>query len=190
ERVALNFLQRLSGIATATRAMVDRAGKAAVFDTRKTTPGLRTLERYAVAVGGGRNHRFGLFDQVLLKENHFELSGLGMAATIERAKSRVRPGVVVGAEARDDEEADAALAAGADYVLLDNFPADKLRATVTRLRAKAKELRRALEIEASGGIDASNVAAYGATGVDRISSGALTHSARALDLALDVEPIR
>lgn len=190
ERVALNFLQRLCGIATATRRFVEKAGRpVTLLHTRKTTPGLRALERIAVAAGGGALHRFGLFDEVLLKENHFALSGLPIEVTVRRAREKVGKGVVVGAEARSHEEALAAAAGGADYVLLDNYSPETLAEEVSRLRRALASLGRSVAIEASGGIREENVAAYAAVPVDRISVGALTHSARAIDLALDVEPL-
>jgi len=190
ERTALNFVQRLSGVATATRRHTSRVdGHVAVLDTRKTTPGLRALERYAVAVGGGTNHRFGLFDQVLLKENHFELAGGAYRATVERARAAVGPHITLGAEARSYEEACAAIDAGADYVLLDNFSAEALKQEVPRLRERIAASGRTVELEASGGIRESNIAEFAASGVDRISCGGLTHSARAIDFALDVRAL-
>ncbi|HKE01757.1 MAG TPA: carboxylating nicotinate-nucleotide diphosphorylase [Planctomycetota bacterium] len=191
ERVALNFLQRLSGVATATRRLVDLAGgRAAVLDTRKTTPGLRALERHAVELGGGRNHRFGLSDQVLLKENHFALAGAPVRETVARVRARVGDGVVVGAEAQSVAEAREAMLGGADYVLLDNQEPSALAAQVAELRAFARTLPRRVELEASGGITADSIEAFSRTGVDRLSVGAITHSVRAVDLALDVEAIR
>ncbi len=190
ERVALNFVQRLSGIATATRAHVEAAGSGVrVLDTRKTTPGLRALERWAVAVGGGANHRFGLFDQVLLKENHLALSGLPVRETVARARKFVGPEVVLGAEARTEAEARAAIEGGADYVLLDNFAPAELARVVASLRGAIAKSGRAVELEASGGVRAANIALFAGSGVDRISCGSLTHSARAIDFALDVEPV-
>jgi nicotinate-nucleotide pyrophosphorylase (carboxylating) len=193
ERVALNFVQRLSGVATITRRFVDRVdANVLVLHTRKTTPGLRALERYAVGVGGGGMHREGLFDEVLLKENHFALSGLSVEETVRRVRESVGKGIVVGAEARNHAEARAAVAGGADYILLDNYSPAKLREEVARLRALveaggAGAKGRKLVIEASGGIREDNISDFAAAGVDRISVGALTHSARAIDMALDVE---
>ncbi len=195
ERTALNFLQRLSGIATRTAAFVAavRGTRAQILDTRKTTPGLRALEKAAVRAGGGHNHRFGMFDQVLLKENNFALAhprsieDVVRGAVDESARS-LGPTVPVIAEARDAAQARSAVAGGAGIVLLDNFaPGPPLRELVAALRAQAKQLGRALAIEASGGIRLDNVRAFAECGVDRISIGGLTHSAVALDLSLLVE---
>lgn len=191
ERTALNFVQRLSGIATATRAFVDAvAGTGArILDTRKTTPGLRLLEKAAVVAGGGCNHRFGLHDQVLLKENHFAFA---RPSTYEQTVRRCvagQPAPVV-AEARDVAEATAAVRGGAAVVLLDNFaPGEFLRAAVAAVRTAATALGRSVEIEASGGVDLRSVRAFAECGVDRISVGAITHSAPAADLSLLVEGV-
>ncbi len=194
ERTALNFLQHLCGVATLTRSFVEalRGSGAILLDTRKTTPGLRFLEKYAVKVGGGENHRFGLFDRVLLKENHFALSGNGLDAegfqrTVAAAVDHSGHAGPVAVEVRDLEEARAALEGGADILLLDNFDLETLRRTVPILRETARALDREVEIEASGGITLENAAAVAASGVDRISVGALTHSAPAVDLSLLVE---
>jgi nicotinate-nucleotide pyrophosphorylase (carboxylating) len=196
ERTALNLLQRLSGTATATAALVaaarEGAPRARVLDTRKTTPGLRLLERYAVRCGGGENHRFGLDDEVMLKDNHLDLAGgegLDLGALVERARAAVGQAVRITAEARDLPEAEAALAAGADVLLLDNFRPDELSGVCAALRARAAELGRRVELEASGGIDRTTAAAFAAAGVDRLSVGAPTHSAPALDLSLRLEPV-
>lgn len=189
ERTALNFVQRLSGIATMTRAFVDavRGTGARILDTRKTTPGLRLLEKRAVLAGGGCNHRIGLYDQVLLKENHF-----GFAAP-ERYEDVVRrcvasQGLPVVAEARTVEEAVAAVRGGAAVVLLDNFtPGEPLRAAVAAVRAAAGS--RPVEAEASGGVNLHTVRSFAESGVDRISVGALTHSAPAVDISLLVEGV-
>ena len=184
ERTALNFLQRLSGIATLTREFVEAitGTGATILDTRKTTPTLRVLEKYAVAVGGGTNHRLGLFDAMMVKDNHRAiLVRLGPQALAE-ATARVRrerPGVPVMIEADSLPDVDAALAAGADHILLDNMTCDELREAVQRVAGRAKT-------EASGGVRLATVAAIAATGVDYISVGALTHSARAVDLSLEV----
>ena len=192
ERTALNFLARLSGVATMTRRCVDLARPfgAAILDTRKTTPGLRLLEKYAVAVGGGVNHRRGLFDQVLLKENHFALAGAGEGGegyrrTVARAVQGGRP---VEAEARNREQALAAIEGGAAIILLDNMAAGEMKTAVTAGRELAGRLGRRVLFEASGGIGPENLADLAATGVDRISLGALTHSVRPLDLSLLLEP--
>jgi nicotinate-nucleotide pyrophosphorylase (carboxylating) len=187
ERTALNLVQRLSGIATLTARFVAAARPARVLDTRKTTPGMRTLEKYAVTCGGGENHRFGLDDQAMIKNNHVDLAGAGLGALLARVRERRGPELIVTAEARDEREALAAVAGEADVVLLDNFTPTALAALCPRLRAAAAGRARPLELEASGGITLENAAAFGASGVDRVSVGALTHSAPAMDLALRLE---
>lgn len=188
ERTALNFLQRLSGVATLTRAFVDAVAgtKAKILDTRKTTPGLRELEKAAVRAGGGVNHRIGLFDQVLLKENHFVFARpLAYEEVVRRCVAGQDAPVV--AEARSLAEAVAATRAGAAVVLLDNFaPGPTLRAAVEAVLASTSPGQRVMT-EASGGVTLATVAAFAACGVDRISIGALTHSAPAVDLSLLVE---
>ena len=184
ERTALNFLGHLSGIATLTArfvAAVDGTG-ARILDTRKTTPGMRTLEKAAVAAGGGTNHRLGLHDAVLIKENHIAVAG-GIAEAVRRCRD-AHPQLAVEVECRTPDEVDAALEAGAERLLLDNMGEAELAAAVER-RAGAG---RAVELEASGGVTLANVAAIAATGVDFISVGALTHSAPSLDLSLLVDP--
>jgi nicotinate-nucleotide pyrophosphorylase (carboxylating) len=187
ERTALNLLCHLSGVATLTARFVDAVGGsgAAILDTRKTTPGLRALEKAAVAAGGGRNHRMGLYDAILIKENHAMLAG-GVGEAVRHARL-ARPDLAVQVECRDAEEVAEALAAGAAWILLDNMTAAELRAAVAARDAAAGEGKRA-ELEASGGITLENVAEVAATGVDFISVGALTHSAPALDLSMLVEP--
>jgi nicotinate-nucleotide pyrophosphorylase (carboxylating) len=177
ERTALNVLGRLSGIATLTRRYVDAVAgtRAAVLDTRKTTPGLRALEKHAVASGGGRNHRLGLYDAILIKDNHLRLAG-SIGAAVERAKSA---GVPVEVECDTLDQMREALAAGADRILLDNMPLPDLREAV-RLAAGRTPL------EASGGVTLDTVRAIAETGVDFISIGALTHAARSLDVSLEV----
>jgi nicotinate-nucleotide pyrophosphorylase (carboxylating) len=177
ERTAMNYLQQLSGVATGAAAAAAAAGGLTVLDTRKTVPGMRAAQKAAVAAGGAANHRHGLSDQLLLKENHFALSGLEFGATVARAvaESRGRP---VGAEAQTLDEAFAALEAGADYVLLDNFAPDRLDDAVRALRARYPHA----VLEASGGIGVADLPRLAAAGVDRVSLGALTHSAPALDL--------
>ena len=193
ERTALNFVQRLSGVATSTRAFVDAvAGTGArILDTRKTTPGLRRLEKDAVVSGGGHNHRIGLFDQVLLKENHFGFaSPLSYESVVRRCVEGQRQPVV--AEARNIDEAAAAVRGGAAVVLLDNFkPGPSLRDAVAAVRTAAAAAGRAgsVQTEASGGVDLDSVRAFAECGVDRISIGALTHSAKAIDLSLLVEGV-
>jgi nicotinate-nucleotide pyrophosphorylase (carboxylating) len=183
ERTALNFLQRLSGIATRTAEVVQRVqaagGKAAILDTRKTTPGMRGLEKRAVADGGGTNHREGLFDAILIKENHIALAG-GVAGAVGRAKA-ARPDLHVEVEVRDDAEIDAALEAGAERLLLDNMTPGQVAAAVARVDGRA-------ELEASGGVTPETVVVYATiNGLDYVSLGALTHSAPALDLSLALE---
>jgi nicotinate-nucleotide pyrophosphorylase (carboxylating) len=178
ERTALNFLQRLSGIATATRRYADALAQypnTTLLDTRKTTPGLRSLERSAVRAGGGHNHRDGLWDAILIKDNHVVASG-GVRRAIERARDA---GMPVEVEVENLEQLDEALSAGAEIVLLDNMPADLMRRAVEITAGRAK-------LEASGGMTLDGAVAAAKAGVDRISVGALTHSAPALDLSLEV----
>ena len=193
ERTALNLAQRLSGIATRTAELValarSGAEKARLLDTRKTTPLLRTLEKYAVLCGGGENHRFGLFDEVMVKENHIDLAGRPLETVLREQRAELGDGMRITAEARDAEEARAAVRGGADVVLLDNMAPDVMAALCPELRELARERDRALELEASGGIDERTIAAVAASGVDRISVGGLTHSVRSLDLSLYLEPI-
>jgi nicotinate-nucleotide pyrophosphorylase (carboxylating) len=178
ERTALNFLGRLSGIATLTRAYVDAvAGTgAAILDTRKTTPGLRVLEKHAVALGGGRNHRLALDDGVLVKDNHLRAAG-SIGAAVERLRSATPLPIEVECDTLD--QVSDALDAGADALLLDNMSLDELRAAVALTRGRAR-------LEASGGITLETVRAVAETGVDEISIGALTHSARSLDVSLEL----
>ncbi len=181
ERVALNFLGRLSGVATLTARFV-RAVEgtgAQILDTRKTTPGLRELEKRAVATGGGTNHRAGLYDAILVKENHIEAAG-GVEEATRRALAAARDGMQVEVECASLDELDEALAAGAPMILLDNMDVSELRAAVERATGRAK-------LEASGGITLENVRKIAETGVDYISVGALTHSAPALDVSLRME---
>ena len=188
ERTALNFMQRMSGIATLTASFVERAaGGARILDTRKTTPNLRAFEKYAVLCGGGENHRFGLFDQAMIKDNHLDLSGLELDGLIESLRAQ-RPDLWITAEARDENEARAAARAGANVILLDNLSPAEIKGICPILREIAGE--RKVEMEASGGIGLWNVAEYARTGVDRISIGALTHSAPSLDLSLALERLK
>ncbi len=182
ERLALNLLQQLSGVATLTSRFVEaarRGGGAKVLDTRKTVPGLRLLQKYAVACGGGHNHRLGLDDAILIKDNHIKAAG-SVAAAI-RACRLGAPRLKIECEVEDLRELEEALSAGADIVLLDNFSLPRLAQAVGRVRA----FGRPVLSEASGGVDLKTIRAIAATGVDRISVGALTHSARALDLSLE-----
>ncbi|HEY1380714.1 MAG TPA: carboxylating nicotinate-nucleotide diphosphorylase [Gemmataceae bacterium] len=190
ERTALNFLQRLSGVATLTRRYVDqlaprdsRGANCQILDTRKTTPGWRVLEKYAVRMGGGHNHRVGLYDGVLIKDNHLAALGGGPAA-VPRAVAAARahaPGLPVEVEVDTWEQFEAALACRPDIVLLDNMPPELLR----RCAERRAEVAPGVLLEASGGVNLQTVGAIAATGVDRVSVGALTHSAAALDIALD-----
>jgi nicotinate-nucleotide pyrophosphorylase (carboxylating) len=182
ERTALNFLQRLSGVATlAARAVREVQGTSAVIlDTRKTTPGLRALEKAAVAAGGATNHRAGLYDAILIKENHATIAG-GVGEAVRRARAAA-PGLPLEVECRTPEEVDEALAAGAPRILLDNMNPAQLRAAVAQAGGRA-------ELEASGGFTLQTLREVASTGVDFISVGALTHSAPALDLSLILELI-
>ncbi len=183
ERVMLNFLQRLSGIATEARRYVDAiAGtKARILDTRKTVPGLRLLDKYAVTCGGGFNHRLDLSDGMLIKNNHIAAAG-GIAAALERAQQKRRGPQPVEIEVRTLDEFEQALGAGAEAVLLDNMPPADCARAVARLQRHTRRV----PLEASGGITLENVRAYAESGVDFISIGALTHSVQAVDLSLCV----
>ncbi|HID94918.1 MAG TPA: carboxylating nicotinate-nucleotide diphosphorylase [Candidatus Latescibacteria bacterium] len=195
ERTALNFLQRMSGIATLTAKYVEavKGTKARILDTRKTTPGLRALEKYAVRKGGGQNHRFGLYDMVLIKENHIRAAG-GIVQAIAKARQAseaqkgrallaVRENIKIEVEVRSPEEVRQALSAGADRIMLDNMEEEQIRKAVDVIRSSGEDI----EIEASGGIKLENVRQIAETGVDFISVGALTHSAPALDMSLLME---
>jgi nicotinate-nucleotide pyrophosphorylase (carboxylating) len=193
ERTALNFLQHLSGIATLTRRYVDAVAglNCQILDTRKTLPGWRLLEKYAVHCGGGRNHRMGLFDGILIKDNHLAAlrsadCGLRIADLIRQARGRA-PGLPVELEVDNLDLLDVALACRPDIILLDNMSVAQMREAVARRNAVIKQSERVL-LEASGGVTLQTVRAIAETGVDRISVGALTHSAPALDIALDYEP--
>jgi nicotinate-nucleotide pyrophosphorylase (carboxylating) len=181
ERTALNLLCRMSGVATATRAWADAlAGtKVQVLDTRKTTPGLRVLEKYAVRAGGGTNKRMGLYDVAMVKDNHTLAAG-GVAAAFQRVRAAF-PDVPVQVEVATVAEAVAAVEAGATFLLCDNFEPDGLRAVVDAVGDRA-------ELEATGGLTLDRAAAFAATGVDHLSVGALTHSSPILDIALDLRP--
>ncbi len=184
ERTALNFLCHLSGVASLTaRYVAAVAGTTArIMDTRKTTPGMRLLEKAAVRHGGGNNHRVGLFDEVLLKENHFAMAGGDYRGLVASVRAAAPQGMQIIAEARTLDEARAVADGGADVLLLDNFHIDELRAAVAALAGHAR--RPMFQLEASGGVNLATVAAIARTGVDRISVGALTHSAPVLDLSM------
>lgn len=180
ERTALNFLQRLSGIATLTRKFVDAtAGGITVLDTRKTTPTLRALEKYAVRAGSGTNHRSGLDDGVLIKDNHIRLAG-GVAQAVKLMKD-ADPEMPIEVEAQSLEQIDAAIVAGADIILFDNLSIDTIREGVRRVNGRAK-------IELSGGVTLERIPELAKTGANYVSVGALTHSAPAADLSFELEP--
>jgi nicotinate-nucleotide pyrophosphorylase (carboxylating) len=185
ERVALNFVQRLSGVATLTAQFVEaiKGTHAFILDTRKTTPGWRRFEKHAVACGGGQNHRLGLFDMVLIKDNHLaalkNAAPNAITAAVKTARAHY-PSLKIEVEADTLEQVEQAVTAGAEFVLLDNMNLEQLRMAVDKCRGRAKT-------EASGGVNLASVRAIAETGVDFISVGALTHSARAVDIGLDFE---
>jgi len=182
ERTALNLLQRASGIATTTRRYVDavRGTKATIYDTRKTAPGLRALDKYAVRCGGAENHRAGLFDMFLIKNNHVDRAG-SLTAAVERIRQRAMSQKIM-VEVRNFAELDEALSLRPDFILLDNMKPAELRAAVQRAGGS-------VPLEASGGITLENVREVAGTGVDRISIGALTHSVKALDISMRMEAV-
>ena len=180
ERTALNLLQRMSGIATLTRAFVDASGGSIiVLDTRKTTPTLRALEKYAVRAGGGTNHRSGLDDGILIKDNHIRLAG-GVEEAVRRMKQAGQE-MPIEVEAQSLDQVDQAIAAGADIILVDNLPIEQVREAVKRVRGRAK-------IEVSGGVTLERMSELSRTGADYVSVGALTHSAPAADISFELEP--
>lgn len=180
ERTALNFLQRLSGIATKTRRVVEliKDSSAQLVDTRKTTPGLRVLEKYAVSVGGARNHRFGLFDGVMIKDNHIQAVG-NIREAVAMARQKVPHTVKIEVEVENLAQLREAVDAGADIIMLDNMGVEEMAEAVSIVEARAL-------LEASGGINESNIVEVARTGIDFISMGALTHSATSLDISLDL----
>ncbi|MFX4263522.1 carboxylating nicotinate-nucleotide diphosphorylase [Pelotomaculum propionicicum] len=184
ERLALNLLQRLSGIATRTARLVElvAGNKSSIVDTRKTTPGLRMIEKYAVRVGGGHNHRFGLFDAVLIKDNHIKIAG-GIKKAVDAARLGSPHTARIEVEVEDLAGVKEALAAGADIIMLDNMAPGRMREAVGLIAGRALT-------EASGGISEENVRAAAEAGVDLISSGALTHSVKSLDISLDIKEIK
>jgi nicotinate-nucleotide pyrophosphorylase (carboxylating) len=186
ERTALNLLQRLSGIATLTRAFVDKIAdtRARVVDTRKTTPGLRMLEKYAVYTGGGTNHRFGLDDGVLIKDNHIALAG-GVRRAIEYARETAHHLMKIEVEVTNQTQLREALDAQAEVIMLDNMTTDALRECVKMIRDASPDTI----VEASGGVNLNTVREIAETGVDLISVGAITHSATAVDISLKIAPI-
>jgi nicotinate-nucleotide pyrophosphorylase (carboxylating) len=179
ERTCLNFLQRMSGIATTTHAFVKalKGKKTRILDTRKTTPGLRSLEKYAVRMGGGMNHRFGLSDMVMIKDNHIKIVG-SISKAVHAARKKAKPGIKIEVETTDKEEAEEALASGADIVMLDNMPIEKMKEVMESLSGKVL-------VEVSGNIQLSKVAEIADLGVDFISVGALTHSYKSLDISME-----
>ncbi|MGD0758760.1 MAG: carboxylating nicotinate-nucleotide diphosphorylase [Candidatus Sulfotelmatobacter sp.] len=185
ERVILNFLQRMSGIATLTRKFVEavHGTKARILDTRKTAPGLRAIDKYAVRCGGGQNHRLDLSDGVLIKSNHIALAG-GIAPALEQAARNRRGAQLIEVEVRTLEELENALEHGAETILLDNMSPEEVRSAVER----CAKLERRVPLECSGGIRLDNVRAYAETGVDFISVGLVTHSPQAVDMSLRVTP--
>jgi len=181
ERTALNFLQRMSGIATLAARYVDAAGgRITILDTRKTTPTLRELEKYAVRAGGATNHRFGLFDAVLIKDNHIAMAG-GVRRAIEKVRAH-HPEMAIEVEADTLAQVDEALASGADTILVDNMPLNDIRDAVLRCAGRAK-------IEISGGVTLDRIPQLASTGADYVSAGALTHAAPAVDISFDITPI-
>jgi nicotinate-nucleotide pyrophosphorylase (carboxylating) len=186
ERVILNFLQRLGGIATLTRRFVDAISgtKARILDTRKTAPGLRMLDKYAVRCGGGQNHRLDLSDGVLIKNNHIALAG-GVVPALERARKNRRGEQIIEVEVRSLEELEEALEHGGEAILLDNMSVEDVKRAVER----RSHLERRIPLEVSGGITLENVRAYAETGVNFISVGALTHSPKAVDMSMRIAPV-
>jgi len=185
ERTALNFLQHLSGVATETARYVEAVSgtKAVITDTRKTVPGLRTLEKYAVRMGGGQNHRMNLADGVLIKDNHLvalRSRGVGLKEAVKKARKHAPRAMRVEVEVESVKQAQAALSAGADIIMLDNMKLENMRKVVKLVKGTAL-------LEASGGITLDNVRSVAETGVDYISIGALTHSAKELDISLELE---
>lgn len=188
ERLSLNLLQRMSGIATATRQFVEAVRDipgVRIVDTRKTTPGHRLLEKYAVRVGGGHNHRFGLFDAVMIKDNHIQAAG-GIRAAVARAKASVPHTMTIEVETETLEQVEEALDAGADIIMLDNMSVDEMKEAVRLIKSRSPRTI----VEASGGVRLETVRAIAGTGVDVISAGSLTHSVRATDISLDLGEIK
>lgn len=187
ERTALNFLQRMSGIATMTRRYVEavEGTRSEILDTRKTVPGLRPLDKLAVVLGGGTNHRRGLYDMVLIKDNHIEAAG-GITEAVQRVRASQDKALAIEVEVETLEQLEEALALGVDRIMLDNMSLDLMRKAVQRTHRSRRQGAQ-VELEASGGITLETVAEVAATGVDLISVGALTHSVTALDVSLDIK---
>jgi len=181
ERTVLNFVQRFSGIATETALFVSqtKGTKTQILDTRKTLPAYRVLDKYAVKVGGGTNHRFGLYDMVMLKENHIEVAG-GITNAVMQVRAKVNHNIKIEVETKNLEEVQEALSNGVDVIMLDNMPLDTMRKAVKLINGK-------LKVEASGNMTLNRIAEVAATGVDFISVGALTHSVNALDISMLIE---
>jgi nicotinate-nucleotide pyrophosphorylase (carboxylating) len=189
ERTALNYLQHMSAVATKTRAFVEKTTgtEAKILDTRKTWPLFRALDRYSVRMGGGVNHRNGLYDGVLIKDNHIEaLKKQSITDIVKSARSKFPKNVAVGVEVKNLKELAAALAAPADYILLDNFTPEQVKEAVAFRKAQ----KIFIPLEVSGGVNLDNVAAYAQCGVERISVGALTHSVKAVDISLNLLPVQ
>lgn len=187
ERTALNFLQHLSGIATLTSYFVKKVKSTGVqiCDTRKTTPGWRALEKYAVKMGGGRNHRLGLYDQILIKDNHIKIAG-SISRAIYQARIRNKGRLFLEVETKNSSEVQEALLAGADWIMLDNFSIPQMRNAIRLIRQFSKSKKRKIIIELSGNVNLKNVRQLAQTGPDLISVGQLTHSAPALDFSLKI----
>lgn len=186
ERTALNLIQRISGIATATKQYADKAAPHGIqiLDTRKTTPGMRMLEKYAVRTGGGTNHRIGLFDAILIKDNHISIAG-GVTQAIEKVRTKF-PGRPLQVEVTNESQLHEALAMKAEKIMLDNMTPDQIKSAVTLVDDAARGNTRSF-IEVSGGVNLSNIDSYLLKGVDAISIGATTHSVRSLDISLEIE---
>jgi nicotinate-nucleotide pyrophosphorylase (carboxylating) len=182
ERTALNFIQRMSGIATLTREYVEKAGseKVKVLDTRKTAPGLRSFDKYAALMGGGFNHRFGLYDAILIKDNHISAVG-SISRAVHLAKKKASKNIKVEVEIENPDRVEEAITAGADSILLDNMSIDQIREAVRIVAGR-------IPLEVSGGVNLENINEIARTGIDFISVGALTHSVRAVDLGLELLP--
>lgn len=188
ERLALNLLQRMSGIATATRRFAEALREwpgVRIVDTRKTTPGHRLLEKYAVRVGGGYNHRFGLFDAVMIKDNHIQAAG-GIRQAVARARAAIPHTMTIEVETESMRDVEEALEAGADIIMLDNMSVDEMKEAVLRIKSRSPRTI----VEASGGVRLDTVRAIAETGVDVISAGCLTHSVQAVDISLDLGEIK
>jgi len=187
ERTALNFLQHLSGIATLTNRFVMKTchTRAVICDTRKTTPGFRIMEKYAVQVGGGKNHRLGLYDQILIKDNHIRMAG-SVSDAIRRTLARNKRGLPLEVETSNLSQVKEALACGADWIMLDNFSLAEMKKPISLIRAFSKSTKKKMTIEVSGQVSLENVLSIAKTGPDLISIGQLTHSAPALDFSLEI----